>query len=352
MNDSFSPTQIEGFDEATLNEATLAQDFLEQAGVTERLNRAGTTDVAINQPFGLWTDGPEGWLFEPAPWLDFNLCWKVANSLAALNHRDLSALSPIHTVELPDGERGQIVMPPACERRTLSMTFRKPSLIRFSHMDYVNSGRYDKALAVSAARTELAQWQQKMKAAHRAGEWDHFMRMAVDHRQNIIIFGGPGSGKTTYGKALVDLFPTNRRMVTIQEMLEDQMPLHPNHVHLLYGGHVTPKSLVASSLRMKPDHLFLAEITGDEVWHYIEMLNTGTRGTVCTAHANDAEAGFARVCGLIKQSPVGIGLDYSYIDRLVRSSFDVVVYMEKTEILEVHYEPDNKLALLNAKHGG
>ncbi len=103
-------------------------------------------------------------------------------------------------------------------------------------------------------------------------------------------------------------------------------------MHLLYGHVVAPKALVASSLRMKPDHLFLAELTGDEAWHCIEMQNTGTGGTVCTAHANDAEAGFARVCGLIKQSPIGIGLDYSYIERLVRTTFDVVVYMENTYI--------------------
>nr|UVN17857.1 hypothetical protein pPsy0479a_00025 [Pseudomonas syringae] len=29
---------------------------------------------------------------------------------------------------------------------------------------------------------------------------------------------------------------------------------------------------------MKPDHLFLSELTGDEVWHFIEILNTGTKG--------------------------------------------------------------------------
>ncbi|WP_172680993.1 ATPase, T2SS/T4P/T4SS family, partial [Pseudomonas savastanoi] len=82
------------------------------------------------------------------------------------------------------------------------------------------------------------------------------------------------------GKTLIDLFPAHRRMVTIQESLEDSLPFHPNHVHLLYSDVVTPKALVASALRMKPDHLFLAELTGDEVWHFIEILNTGTKGTV------------------------------------------------------------------------
>ncbi|WP_440057894.1 P-type DNA transfer ATPase VirB11 [Pseudomonas fragariae (ex Marin et al. 2024)] len=334
-------------DDLALSESTLSLDFLEQARVTEFLNTPGTTDVAINKPKEIWVDGKDGWVHLSAPWLDYGLCVDLATSLAALNSRSLTKVSPIHTVELPGGERGQLVMPPACSRGTLSMTFRKPSLQRFAHMDYITSGLYDRAQAVSAPKIVLEDWQRKMKEAHLAHQWHAFMSMAIEYRQNIIIFGGPGSGKTTFGKSLMDMYPSQRRMITIQEVNELQLPYHPNHVHLFYGDVVRPKALVASSLRMKPDHLFLAELTGDEVWHFIEILNTGTRGTVTTAHANDSESGYARVCGLVKQSEVGKGLDQDYIERLVRTSFDVVVYMEKHHILEVHYEPDYKLALLN-----
>ncbi len=333
-------------------EATLALDYLQQAGITERLNMPGVTDVAINRPGEIWVDTPNGWIRELLPQLDLPLCQRVAQLLCAFNHRSLGPQSPIHTVELPYGERGQIVTAPACERGTVSMTFRKPNGDRFSIDDYINSGRFDRAQAISSPRRELQAWQQQMIQAHRQRDWKTFFGLAVLHRQNIIIFGGPGSGKTTFGKSLMDLFPKTRRMITIQEVKELGIPYHPNHVHLFYGPGVSPKVLVASSLRMKPDHLFLAELTGDEVWHFLEILNTGTRGTVTTAHANDSEAGYARVCGLVKQSEVGKGLDYEYIERLVRTSFDVVLYMEGTHILEVHYEPQHKLNLLAGTHGG
>lgn len=176
-------------------------------------------------------------------------------------------------------------------------------------------------------------------------------KLAIEHKQNIIVFGGPGSGKTTFTKALVDLYPSERRMITIEEIRELSLPNHPNRVHLIYGDIVKPKELVASVLRMKPDHLFIAELTGDEAWHYLEILNTGNPGSITTAHANDSVAGFARIAGLIKQSEVGKTLSYEYIDRVVRSSFDVVIYMENKELLEVHYEPQFKLDLLNGNAG-
>lgn len=98
---------------------------------------------------------------------------------------------------------------------------------------------------------------------------------------------------------------------------------------------------------MKGDHIFLAELTGDEAWDFMELLNTGHPGTITTAHANDSLSGYARVCGLIKQAPIGLGLDYDYIERRVRTSFDAVMYMEGTQILEVAYDPEVKQALLN-----
>jgi type IV secretion system protein VirB11 len=337
--------ESEAFD---LDNAALAKDFLEQAGVTQRLARDGVTEVAINRPGEIWTEtSNEGWQKEDAPWLTLDKCMRLARTLAVFNYRDLTIKSPIKTVELPDGERCQIVIPPACEKDTVSMTFRKPSMTRFTLSDYVNSGRFEKANSLSKRSEKLEEWQLELKKHHQNKDYEQFFKLAVEHRQNIIIFGGTGSGKTTFAKSVVDIYPFNRRLITIEELNELKLPYHLNHVHLLYGDKVTPKDLVSCCMRMKGDHIFLAEITGDEAWDFMELLNTGHPGTITTAHANGSLEGYARVCGLIKQSIVGAGLDYEYIERRVRTSFDIVMYMEHTEIMQVAYDPDLKLSLLN-----
>lgn len=331
-----------------LAEDALVRDFLQQSGVAERLNRSGVTEVAINRPGEIWSEtSGKGWLREDAPWLTLELCKYLVNTLAVYNFRRLTITSPIKTVELPDGERAQLVIPPACERGTVSMTFRKPSLERFTLEDYARSGRFDKTNLNGHRQASLEGWQRELKQLVRARQFVEFFRQSVRRKLNIIIFGGTGSGKTTFAKAVVDVYPPGCRLLTIEELNELKLPLHLNHVHLLYGDYVTPKELVASCMRMKGDHIFLAELTGDEAWDFMEVLNTGHPGTITTAHANSSAEGYARITGLIKQSKVGAGLDIDYIERRVRTSFDVVMYMEGTQIINVTYEPEIKLALLN-----
>jgi type IV secretion system protein VirB11 len=328
--------------------SALVRGVLEAAGITERLSRPGVMDLAINRPGEIWLELDSGWEKEEVEALDYSLCYKLATALSSYNKQQLSTKSPIKTVELPDKERGLIVMPPACEDGTISITIRRPFDRRFTLEEWIETGKFGKTTAVSTGNIGLEDWEIKLKEFHLEKNWPEFFRLAIAKRLNIIIFGGTGSGKTTFAKTLVDLFPAHRRYITIEAINELKLPYHPNHVHLLYKEHISPKDLVSCSLRMKPDHIFLSEITGDEAWNFMELLNTGHPGTITTAHANGTLSGYARVAGMIKESPVGAGLDYSYIDRRVKTSFDVVLFMEKHHIMEVHYDPEVKNKLLNA----
>ncbi|ENE6639029.1 P-type DNA transfer ATPase VirB11 [Salmonella enterica] len=320
------------------------RDQLARAGITAALEREGVSDVAINQPGALWIEDRSGWHIEPNPILTYNLCFELATSLAVFCNKEISFGDPIKSVTLPDGQRGQVVLPPCAEERTVAMSFRAPSRSRFTLQGYDETNRF--ASVRQTEKRQLADWQKEMKECMKYGQFIRFFELAVQNKLNISLAGGTGSGKTTFSKTLIDLFPKNRRLITIEEVHELDLPYHPNHVHLQFGDIVKPKEVVASCMRMKPDHIFLAELTGDEAWTYLEALNTGHPGSITTLHANNENECIARYCSLIKQSPVGQHLDYDFIERKVRTTVDVIAYWEGSYMKGIRYEPEEKMELL------
>ena len=110
------------------------------------------------------------------------------------------------------------------------------------------------------------------------------MRLAVGRRKNILVSGPTGSGKTTWTKALIREIPSEERLITIEDAQELVLDRHPNHVRLFYSkddqglARVTPKQLLESCLRMKPDRILLAELRAEEAFDYLRNVNSGSPG--------------------------------------------------------------------------
>lgn len=329
--------------------STTVRDLLERSGLQRILNLAGLTEVAVNEPYQVWYDRGNGWESEAMPELSFNACWDLAKSLAVFAGLSipLGIMNPIVSVILPDGERGQIAVPPVTLQGVISMTFRKPSLSRFTLTDYEKSGRFSKVVSRSAMQVELSPLQKHLLDLKESNIAD-FFKAAVENNLNILLVGGTGSGKTTAMKAMVDHYPKSARIFTVEDVHELSLPNHPNHLHLFYKqGGTTPKQLIESCMRMKPDHVLLAELRGDEAWTYLEMLNTGHEGSITTIHANDCQSAPARLAGLVKQSPVGQTLDMAHIMRTIKTSIDVIAFFNHTYLTELYFEPLEKIRLLN-----
>lgn len=326
------------------------RSLLQRTGVQDLLNIEGVTEVAINRPGELWYEKQGIWNMVEAQHLDLKLCQQLANSLAVQVASDSAQLqkSPICPVLLPDGERGQVVVPPATERGCISFTIRKPSTSRYSMDDYHESGRLT-GYKVVEKQTDLADFQKEMLMCVKNGDMRRFFRLAVDNKLNLLFGGATGSGKTTFSKAVVDLYPANRRYITIEDIHELQMPNHPNRVHLFFGPHITAKKLVESCMRMKGDHIFMSELKGDETWSYLSLLNTGHNGSLTTAHFNDCASAASRLSQMVKQSDVGLTLDYDFIYRTVQTSIDVVCFWQGSYLKEVLFDPEQKLRLLNGE---
>jgi len=305
------------------------------------------TEYAVNAPGEYWVEDGEGWHRHEHPALTLAALNGLATAIAVLNKKKLDRDEPIASLTLPDGERCQIVLPPATEDGKVSMTVRKPSSSRFSLADYDRSGRLKPAL--SSTVEDIAEWERQMVALARKGDFVPFFEMAVAHHLNVVTVGGTGSGKTTFSKCLIDLYPSHRRLFTIEDAHELTTPYHPNSAHLFFSPTISAKSVLASCMRMKPDHIFITELRGDETWDYLMALKSGHSGSVTSIHANDCRGALYKIGSYIKQSEVGQTLDFQYIMQEVLTTIDVVVYFEKTRLLELYYDPMRKLKLLRGE---
>lgn len=322
------------------------RELMRKFGISDALSE-NITEFAINKPGSYWIEDAEGWREVPNGALSLSNLQGLATAIAVFNQKKLDRDQPIASLTLPDGERCQIVLPPACEDGTVSMTIRKPSTSRFSLVNYADSGRLKPALA--ALSDEIQPWEAELLEFAQKGDFVRFFERAIEHHLNVVTVGGTGSGKTTFSKCLIDLYPASRRLFTIEDAHELSTPKHPNSVHLFFSPTITAKAVLSSCMRMKPDHLFITELRGDETWDYLMALKSGHSGSVTSIHANDCRGALYKIGSYIKQSEVGQTLDFDYIMQEVVTTIDVVVFFEKTHLKELYFDPVKKLQLLRGR---
>lgn len=326
----------------------VVKDLMIKCGIQEILDLDGITEVAVNQPNRIFYDRGNGWESKDDSRCSFDLCYKLAKALSVFSN-DLNPLSnanPFASVILPDGERGQIMIPPATENECVSFTFRKPSRKRFTLDDYYNTGRLSNFDDVNKNIKEKVgnKINDELCKLKDDGNIQEFFKLAIRSYKNILIVGGTGSGKTAFMKTLTDLYPIEDRIFTVEDVHELDLPLHNNHLHLFYKNNtdLTPQKVIESCMRMKPDHILLAELRGAESWSYLEALNTGHAGSVTTIHANDCLSAYKRLSDLVKQSETGQNLDYEYILQTVKSSIDIICFFKNTKMKELYFNYTKK----------
>ncbi|KFX10707.1 P-type DNA transfer ATPase VirB11 [Pectobacterium atrosepticum ICMP 1526] len=337
------------------DDSTVIRHQLDKVGVGEILKMDGLTEIAINQPRKIWFDRGNGWesiVNENCSLSNLEMLAQslsVRNSTGGIDASNDNKVSSIHSVTLPDMERGQIILPPSSEDGTISFTIRKPSFIRRDLQSYLDSGRlsnYEVCGRAFSKEKQLTKEQTEMIDILKKGDIDNFFRKSVQYKLNHIMVGATGSGKTTVMKAIADLYPANRRYITIEDTHELDLPNHPNHVHLFFkreGVGVTAKELIEASMRMKPDHIFLTELRGEEAWSYLGMLNTGHSGSLTSTHAEDNPAAvYSRLTTLIKESKVGSTLDYHLISNTVASTIDIISFWKGSYMTKIYFNPEEK----------
>jgi archaeal flagellar protein FlaI len=111
---------------------------------------------------------------------------------------------------------------------------------------------------------------------------------------NIIIAGGPGTGKTTLLNALLSFVPLADRMVIIEDTLELNTFLDDSCSRLESDDELSLADLVKNSLRMRPERVIIGEVRGEEARDMITAANIG-KYCMCTIHALNAREAIIRL---------------------------------------------------------
>lgn len=119
-----------------------------------------------------------------------------------------------------------------------------------------------------------------------------FLKLAVEHRLNIVISGGTGSGKTTLLNVISSFIPDGQRVITVEDAAELRLP--QEHIisfetrppNLEGRGAITIRDLVRNALRMRPDRIIVGECRGAEALDMLQAMNTGHDGSMTTGHSN------------------------------------------------------------------
>jgi type IV secretion system protein VirB11 len=286
------------------------------------------TELCINRPGELWVESSSGWARRPAAWATFTWAAHFARLLAASSQQRLSSQHPLLSSALPGGERVQIVMPPATAPGTIIVSIRRNRVVSPSLANLIRDGFTDSCRPAESAAAPDA----KLAELYRLNDWGGFMREAVRARQNILVCGATGSGKTTLIRALIAEIDPDERLVTIEDTPELDFPAGSNAVRLFYSkddqglSRLSVRHLLEASLRLRPERILLAELRGDEAYQYLRAVNSGHPGSITSIHASSCRLAFEQLALLVKESAAGREMGRAEIHSLLRQVVDVVVH--------------------------
>lgn len=158
-----------------------------------------------------------------------------------------------------------------------------------------------------------------------AGSFTSQLRSAIDRRDNIVVVGSTGSGKTSLVAALLAEVPADERVVVIEDVAE--LAVGERCVRLESDDRTDFRELVATSLRLRPDRIVVGEVRGSEAIDVLHALTSGHRGSMATVHAADGPSALRRLALLSGQGDDSI--DVQLVREHWRSAVDRFVVMTR-----------------------
>lgn len=268
-------------------------------------------DVVLNTY--QWMDVYQGGVKQPVTPTPFGSHKEVEDwmkRMLAANGKGLSEDDPVGNGQLSDGSRISCTLPPVSS--TPGFSIRKHRVERFSGEAYEQSG-----VAPAKFFEDLKDW--------------------VDQRQNLLICGPTGSGKSTLINYTAGLIGEDERVLVVEDTRE-LMLQSPRSYQLTATGQnarmgraeqldLTLRDLVAQTLRMVPERIIVGEVRGPEAFEMLNAMNTGHSGGLTSLHANGPAEAVMRLESLA--APAQPNMPLWALQDLIATVLGVVIQMRK-----------------------
>lgn len=188
--------------------------------------------------------------------------------LSQLCGKSISMASPLVDATLPDGSRLQATLATDIARRGSNFTIRKFSREPLTPIHLLNYGTVD-------IRTLAYLW------------------FIVDIGRSMLICGGTATGKTSFLNVLSLFIRPERKIVSIEDTAELQLP-HPHWIPVIArtaiatagGKEIDLFALLKESMRQRPDYIIVGEVRGNEAYILFQQIATG-HPSLATIHAEN-----------------------------------------------------------------
>ncbi len=244
------------------------------------LRDEGLEDITITKPgpvYVIHRRHPDlGWI-ETSIVLTAEELDKQARLLAERNGAELSIAKPAAEIMTVEGDRIALTYAGELTPGTSTITVRKFPRSPYTIIDLIKKG----TLTVITAA---------------------YLWTALENKKFVMVAGPTGSGKTTLLSALLQLLPSNAKLLT----LEDYHPEINLSWHRNWHRFVTRRTLgetaysladiLRLSLRHRPDYTIVGEVRGVEARVMFSAAATG-HGMASTIHAESLEDVYQRLTG-------------------------------------------------------
>ncbi len=201
----------------------------------------------------------------------------------------LSLASPLLEATLPGGARLQASLGRQVTTRGSTFTIRRFSERPLTPVDLVRHGTASPAIMA-------------------------YLWLAIEAGESFMVCGGTASGKTTTLNAVLQFVPSERKVVSIEDTRELNLP-HGNWVPLVTrlgtgaasatdptsDGAIDMFDLLAAALRQRPQYLAVGEVRGREAYTVFQAMATG-KTCLATFHAESVSALVHRM----ESPPIGL----------------------------------------------